>query len=337
MRIGKQLFDLEIDEVSVVDRPANQHGLVAIAKRAEENGMPLYDADGYQVDETDLQVGDLVYGEDGTEYAYIDPAEADQYAADDDDDGYDYEDADDDEPVLAGVGKGIGDYARAGHSAAVSVGRDVSRLARDPANRRSAARYGAAGGASGAVGYGAGRRRGKKVGMAKRAGGRQPVRKSLGQQVFEELSKAYGDDERHTMIAKAFDMAEAATAEARVARQQIAKMQEEREFDQYAQLADQYDLPVDPYELGGVLQALSKSLDPEQLDLVDRIFAAQGSGAMFEELGSSGSNPGGVWDQVSALAGEAVGKGDLDLSPESAIAAIFDANPAAYDEYLREG
>jgi hypothetical protein len=32
-RTVKRLYDLEIDEISLVDRPANQHGLVAIAKR----------------------------------------------------------------------------------------------------------------------------------------------------------------------------------------------------------------------------------------------------------------------------------------------------------------
>jgi hypothetical protein len=35
------------------------------------------------------------------------------------------------------------------------------------------------------------------------------------------------------------------------------------------------------------------------------------------------------------MAYQAVGK-NSDVSPEMAVAAIFDANPDAYDEYLRE-
>ena len=35
----KRLSNLEIDEISLVDRPANQHGLVAIAKATAIPGL----------------------------------------------------------------------------------------------------------------------------------------------------------------------------------------------------------------------------------------------------------------------------------------------------------
>jgi hypothetical protein len=76
-RTVKRLSGLEIDEISLVDRPANQHGLVAIAKNdSQEEDMPtLFDADGNEVDESQLQVGDFVYDEDGVEYQLRDDVE----------------------------------------------------------------------------------------------------------------------------------------------------------------------------------------------------------------------------------------------------------------------
>lgn len=72
-RTAKHVSDMEIDEISLVDRPANQHALVTIAKRRapEEDVMPdevYYDAQGEEVDPSQLKFGDHVFDADGTEY-----------------------------------------------------------------------------------------------------------------------------------------------------------------------------------------------------------------------------------------------------------------------------
>lgn len=74
-RMIKRLSNLDIDEISLVDRPANQHGLVAIAKRDEESTMSvtpaLYDAEGYEVDPSEIGDGEYVYDENGNEYVNV--------------------------------------------------------------------------------------------------------------------------------------------------------------------------------------------------------------------------------------------------------------------------
>lgn len=73
-RVAKHVSDMEIDEISLVDRPANQHALVTIAKRRapEEDAVPetetYYDAQGAPVVAEELQFGDHVFDADGIEY-----------------------------------------------------------------------------------------------------------------------------------------------------------------------------------------------------------------------------------------------------------------------------
>lgn len=68
----KSLTDMEIDEVSLVDKGANQHATITIAKRApEEDQMPeLYTEDGQLLDENSLQDGQIVYDGEGNAYQF---------------------------------------------------------------------------------------------------------------------------------------------------------------------------------------------------------------------------------------------------------------------------
>jgi hypothetical protein len=88
---------MEIDEISTVDKTANQYSRFVIAKRApEEDEMPkLYNQEGQPLDEDQLEFGDIVYDDQGAAYEYVE------------DDGSDDDDKTKDEPVpeLAGVGK----------------------------------------------------------------------------------------------------------------------------------------------------------------------------------------------------------------------------------------
>ena len=56
---------------------------------------------------------------------------------------------------------------------------------------------------------------------------------------------------------------------------------------------------------------------------------------LFEQHGSDlGDMAGTVHGQIEAMAAEAVTK--ADVSAEAAVTALYDANPAAYDQYLAE-
>lgn len=70
-RVVKNLRNMEIDEISLVNRGANQHATVSIAKNApEEENMAneLYTEDGDLLDESNAVEGATVYDADMNEY-----------------------------------------------------------------------------------------------------------------------------------------------------------------------------------------------------------------------------------------------------------------------------
>ena len=95
----RNLTDMEIDEISTVDKAANQFSRFVIAKRApEEEEMPkLFNQEGQPLDEQDLEFGDIVYDDQGQAYEYVE------------DEGEDEPQPEQEEgvkqPELAGVGK----------------------------------------------------------------------------------------------------------------------------------------------------------------------------------------------------------------------------------------
>jgi hypothetical protein len=69
----KELTDIEIDEISLVDIPANQHARVAIAKRAsEEDIVPeIYNENGEILDADLLEPGDTVFDAEGNAFEVV--------------------------------------------------------------------------------------------------------------------------------------------------------------------------------------------------------------------------------------------------------------------------
>ena len=67
----RKLRDMDIDEISLVDRAANQHASILFSK-AQEDAMPgydesveLYDTDGNPANFEQLDVGDVAYDDQG--------------------------------------------------------------------------------------------------------------------------------------------------------------------------------------------------------------------------------------------------------------------------------
>lgn len=332
-----RLLGLEIDEVSLVDRPANQHGLVTITKRDEDSmATGLYDADGVEYQDDELEAGMQVLDADGNLRLLLTEDDAAELEAE----GYDLEnlqipdDASELEDELAPVGKGAPAWVTGGMSTIKQTGRGVKTKAlgvRDEVmiNPRvsrgrshvsaNAGKYGLATGA--ATGYEGGKMRGR-------------MKKSMGQEVLEELSKAYTDSDRDRVIAKALGRIDESDQRARRA-ENIAKALEERaELVEFVELAKSYDLPVEDSALGAILQVIAKSgLSDAQLDTVDRIFAAAGE-AIFVEKGYTGRSDSPIMEAIQGQAYDLVTK--ADVTPEQATVALLDANPDAYLEYLSE-
>lgn len=289
----KRLFDLEIDEISLVDRPANQHGLVAIAKRDEDNMPGIFDPDGNAVAEDDLEHGDVVYDDAGNEYVFVTEEEGE-------DEGANTESA----PELASVGKAFG-----GRAATSALG-GAHRLGEFGTKNKKGLAAGAVGGV---------------------AAGR--LSKGLGDSVYEALSKALNDGERDEVVSKLADEVEIAKSENAALREQVELLTASRQDDEYLEIAKGYNLPVHPIRLASILKSAAATMDDEDLAELDRLLTAQSD--LYTEIGTGGSDAtSAVLDQVQAMAMEAVGK--ADVSVEQATVALFEANPAAYDEYLVE-
>ena len=341
-----KLYDLEFDEVSSVDRPANQHGLIAFSKsltmeelNTEERGMSVvYAENGLAVDEDELIHGDVVVDSEGNEYVFVANSDED----DDDEDDEDDEDYDDEEDVAkfnfgaakaglkslvstegrAGLKRGLSGQMGPGASGASDLGIRVGGTARKyaPAAAATAAGVGVAGG-------GAYMLKNRKD---------DEMSKSLGDSVLEQLSKAVSESDREYIIAKALDEVEIAKAEAQAATQELAWLQEERITEAFIAKAHEYNVPGDPNVLGVILRKAADVLEDEELDYLDQILMSIGD-AIYDEIGyAGGASNSTIVDQVSGLAAEMVTKSAGDFSLEQASTAMFAANPDAYDAYIAE-
>lgn len=256
----KNLTNMEIDEISLVDKGANQHAMITIAKRApEEDDMPeidLYAEDGSSINEDDLQHGDIVYDAEGNPYQYTE--DEDQVE----------EEVEEKEPQP--VGK----------SAFFEPQRDEATFTKE---------------------------------------------------VLDELSKAFSNDDRDKVIAKALGrVQELENQQAEFV--SIAKAERDlRLTREYVSKAAEYNLPVDPDELGPVLYRMAETMSYEDCAVIAKCLETAGE-VIFEEMGYiGGGDNGDVLDEVVAHAAT-VSKSDNPTAVD--INGVFDTNPQAYDEYL---
>jgi hypothetical protein len=349
----RKLRDMEIDEISLVDRAANQHASILFSKSlTEEADMPdaeelyLFDADGQPVDTDDLEFGDVVFSEDGEELVIV---------PDDTEDAQEYELDEELEPV--GKGTFVVDAAGAAKKAGSSLIRSpASQVQRGKAHEfkygwkygkdapphtregtslvyrtgghisRNRGKYAAGAGGAAFTGAGAG-------GYAMH---RRHVEKSLGEALVEELSKS-DRDERELQLASALgDEIEKAQAAADEAYAYAEQLEDERATEAFISKAAEYNLPVDPVDLGLILKAAATVLDDDQLELLDQLFEAIGDD-IYDEIGAVGDTDNNdVLSQVDRFAEELVGKSDGSLSMAEASTLLFEQNPEAYEMYLRE-
>lgn len=376
----RKLRDMEIDEISLVDRAANQLASILFSKSQEdampgyEEGVELFDSNGDPAGFEDFEVGDIAYDADGNEYVMVE------------DDGDEAEEFFDeyDEELVGKAANPIGAYrlGRAVRSGRVPAGaldaledpvmgrgRKInSRVARRAARSRRARRGDTArqleyGPNTNPQGVNVDRRSmgsvatragmqyryapttaalgvGAAGGGAAGAGGMyaydRKVRKSLGDVLVEELSKSDRDERTLQMAATMGDEIEKAQAQAAEAIAYAEQMHEERALEAFISKAAEYNLPVDPYVLGSILKSAAQVLDRDELDVLDELFTAMGD-EIYDEIGALGDTDNSdVLMQVDAYADELVGKSQGSVSHAEASTMLFEANPEAYELYLRE-
>ena len=324
-RIVKRLTGLEIDEVSLVNRPANQHGLVTIAKSYQEDNMGVYDAAGDEVFEEELEHGDRVYDDAGNEFVFIEEGVEDEEGDDEVEKGSF-------SPVQAfkntqrfGAKKTATAYKNRVKGNVSAAGAKAKAGANTWADAHPTAFTGAALGGAAVAGAGAGY-----------AGGR--MQKSLGTQVLEELSKALTDNDRDQVFAKAADRFDEIADRNSQLEELVLGLYEDRDAEGFSELAKSYQLPVDPDEIGGIMHRASQVLPDEDLQALDRLFSSYGeiAKAAFTEIGYNGGMESDVLGQIFGMAGQEIVKNDNSFSQEQAVTALFSANPGAYDEYEAE-
>ena len=353
----RKLYDMDIDEISLVKRSANKHATIAFSKSVapEVDMTVLFDTDGYSVDEEELVDGELVYDESGNEYEFSDGSDGDIDKA-----WYNPKDV-----YRAGASKLArrkaaraqdlgdmsgpkgqttsrnpnkwrnplgdttrGDAIRGGRTFSQRVddavargkfqgGRAVNAMKEHP--YRTAAGAGVLGVGAGAGGY---------------ALTKSDDSYSLGDAVLEELSKSAGDDERDLVIAAAVEEAEFAKNMALEAQADADYERDIRVTEAFIAKAAGYNVPVDPEILGPILKNAAESLSDDELDVLDALFESVGD-TLYSEIGVvGGGDNSSIMDNVDAASMELIGKSDM--SQEAVTSAVFEANPEAYEQYLSE-
>lgn len=334
----RELSNMEIDEISLVDRPANQYASVLIAKRddSEEDVVPeVYDADGNVIEDIDaLEVGTVVYNADNEAFQVALDDEESEVEVDLTDDAEDEGDESDEDSEVVDEGELVGKgLMQSAGTAAKLFGRGVSTGSKG--SGVSAARNAGAfvGRNKKAIGIGAGAATATGVGGAV-AGHQFGKSASFADEIRESLSKALGDAERDEIISKALEQVEDLSkglAEA----QEIAKSERDLRLSrEYVEVAKSYNVPVDPDELGPVLMRMAEVLPDEDLAVVHKALTAAGE-ALYAEVGFIGGGDNlDPMSQVEAIIESDITKSEGGISKAAAVADFFATNPAAYDEYL---
>lgn len=367
----KHLSDMEIDEISLVDRPANAHARVVIMKSddAEQDlDEAIFDEDGDEIDPDLLEEGDVVFDSEGdaflvfdgeTELEEVGKSDELMEAVEEIEDffGKEIEDVsdeefasllDDDEVVEKFVGgidealkaaKGYAKTQRAGFGAGMAAG----GLAGAAAAKFAPKLFGGAKKASNAgkvashigrhkLAYGAGGAGAALGGGYLMSKSDEGIAKSFSEELREELSKSLTDMDRDEAISKAMEQVDYMSSALEEA-EEIAKSERDlRLVREYEEVAKSYALPVDHEELAPVLMAIAEYLPYEYGEVIHKALTAAGE-AIFDEVGfEGGAANNDVLYAVDEFIDQNVSK--ADISKAAAVEAVFADNPDAYDEYM---
>jgi hypothetical protein len=161
----------------------------------------------------------------------------------------------------------------------------------------------------------------------------EPKTGGFSEEILKALTGLSSDEERDQVIAKALGRVE--EVEKALAKQtEIAKAERDARLTKdYVAKAAEYNVPVDPRELGPVLYRMAETMSFEDCSVIAKCLETAGE-MLFQEVGFKGSgdnaDPMAVIEGLSAEIGKSAdGKGP-------SLEEILDSNPQAYDEYLRD-
>lgn len=345
----KELSDMEIDEISLVDRPANQYASVLIAKRddTEEVSVPeIYDEDGSVLTDFDaLEEGQVVFDADGQAYEVEFNSDDDEDPEDDTDEDESEDDESEDEDSeedLVEVGKGMASAVK-GMASAFKGGFKNPSLAPKASGNSAAKGFKSTFNAGQHVGAHKAAYAGGSALVTGAAGGAVAQNQfgksaSFADEIRESLSKALGDAERDEVISKAMEQVQVLSESLQVA-EEIAKSERDlRLTREYIEVAKAYNVPVDANDLGPVLMRMAEVLPDEDLAVIHKALSSAGE-MIFDEIGYIGGGDNvDVLSQVDNIIDGAIQKNaeGANISKAEAMADFFASNPAAYDEYLAD-
>lgn len=336
--MSNKLVDMELDEISLVKKGANQYSTVSIAKSlsSEEEEMGnLFDENGDLVDVESLDYGDVVFDEEGN-----------AFEVSEEDTGDDAEEEVEDDEVEKAFYTGAVKGAKNAFNSAKrgwQSGTQNRNVRRNPGARprlgegetlQDATDYGFKRLGSGAqhlsenrLKYGAGA---AGAGVAGAAGGYgYNRRKDVGKSLREEFSKALTDDDRESVISKAMDAISQLEEQNEIALEIAKSEQEQRIFNDYVSIAKTYDLPFEDDVVASAMMEAEANLSEEACAVIAKSFELA-SNLITQEIGYDELGSDAMYVVDDAL--DEIGKsGD----PE-AITQLLENNPELYEAYLAE-
>lgn len=155
-----------------------------------------------------------------------------------------------------------------------------------------------------------------------------------------ELAKSLDDEDQREAVGKALQAVSKAEQRAQQA-ETIAKQERDLRLErEFIAKAAEFNVPVSADELGPVLKRMAESVTKDDFQVIVKCLnAVSAKDDIFGEVGKRGGGANGsVLDEVNARAMALATGGDVSkaLSPEAAVAEVFEMDPRAYDAYLSD-
>jgi len=153
------------------------------------------------------------------------------------------------------------------------------------------------------------------------------------EEILKALTGLNTDEERDEVIAKALGRVEE-IEQALVRQTEIAKAERDARLTKdYIAKAKEYNVPVDPRELGPVLYRMAETMSYEDCSVIAKCLETAGE-MLFQEVGFKGAGDNADPMAVIEGLGAQIGKSAGGQAPS--LEDLLDSNPAAYDEYIRD-
>lgn len=157
---------------------------------------------------------------------------------------------------------------------------------------------------------------------------------------LSELAKNLDDEDTREAVNKALEMVEVANQRAEQA-EDIAKSERDFRLNQeFVSKAQSYvNLPMDAQEFGPVLKRLYDVMDDDDVAVIEKALGAANeslaTSGIFTEIGKAGTGFSSV-SKVDTEAEALIAKSDEPITKEQAITKVLEANPRLYDDYLSD-